>query len=148
MVAILVALMPALTMLSAGHADAKRAAKATRYERGAVGATNDQRAAAGLRRLDRDRCLHRFAERQAARMARQQQMFHQDLGPILARCGMRTVGENVAYGFGSGPSVVNDGWMNSAGHRANILSRDYSLVAVAANKAGGRWYVAQVFGRR
>ena len=39
--------------------------------------------------------------------------------------------------------------MHSEGRRANILSRDYRLVAVAARRgAGGTWYVAQVFGRR
>lgn len=146
--AILIALMPALTTFSVAHAQPKRGVKTDPYAGTAVAATNDQRAAAGLPTLKRDRCLQRFAARQAARMAKQREMFHQDLSPILRKCHVRSVGENVAYGFGSGASVVNDGWMNSAGHRANILDRNFRLVAVAAHEAGGRWYVAQVFGRR
>ena len=60
-----------------------------------------------------------------------------------------TVGENVAYGSPTGTSVVDDGWMNSEGHRANILNPDYTLEAIGARKGpDGRWYVAQVFGRR
>ncbi len=146
--AFLIALMPALTTFSTAHAHLKRGVKTDPYEGTAVAATNDQRAAVGLPSLKRDGCLQRFAARQAARMAKQREMFHQDLGPILHKCHVRAVGENVAYGFDSGSSVVNDGWMNSAGHRANILNRNFRLVAVAAHEAGGRWYVAQVFGRR
>ncbi|MFI8243051.1 CAP domain-containing protein [Streptomyces sp. NPDC085866] len=36
-------------------------------------------------------------------------------------CEHRSAGENVAYGYNS-PESVMDGWMNSSGHRANILS--------------------------
>ena len=39
--------------------------------------------------------------------------------------------------------------MRSEGHRANILSRGFRLVAVGARRDGdGTWYAAQVFGRR
>jgi uncharacterized protein YkwD len=59
-----------------------------------------------------------------------------------------TVGENVAYGYTSGREVVQ-GWMHSPGHRANILNRGFRVVAVAAAESdSGRWYAAQVFGRR
>ena len=82
-------------------------------------------------------------------MAESGSMYHQDLGPVMDGCGLSTAGENVAYGYPSGRAVVRRGWMHSEGHRANILSRDYRLVAVAARRdAGGTWYVAQVFGRR
>ncbi len=45
-----------------------------------------------------------------------------------------TAGENVAYGYPTGRSVVNRGWMRSEGHRANILSPGFKLVAVAARR--------------
>ncbi len=38
-------------------------------------------------------------------------------------------GENIASGFGSPEAVVN-AWMNSPGHRANILSPKYTMVGV------------------
>ena len=82
-------------------------------------------------------------------MARRTEMYHQDLGPILEECGLNLVGENVAYGYRTGRSVVNDGWMNSEGHRANILNPGYRLMGIGARKGSdGAWYVAQVFGRK
>ena len=47
---------------------------------------------------------------QAARMAAERRMYHQDLGPILRACNLRAVGENVAYGYPSGSAVVAAGW--------------------------------------
>ena len=74
-------------------------------------------------------------------------MYHQELGPIMSACGLGGVGENVAYGYPSGRAVVVQGWMNSAGHRENILRSSFRLMAVGARKGpDGLWYTAQVFG--
>ncbi len=123
----------------AGSASAK-------YEADVVRATNAERTSRDLAALRTQACVDRFAEAQAARMAREQRMFHQDLGPILDECQLRTVGENVAAGYASGQAVTA-GWMGSAGHRRNILTVDYRLLGVGAAKgANGVWYAAQVFG--
>ncbi len=67
----------------------------------------------------------------------------------MSECHLVAAGENVAYGYPTGRSVVNRGWMRSEGHRANILSTGFRLVAVAARRDGsGTWYAAQVFGAR
>lgn len=125
------------------------ASSAAAYESQAVETTNKQRTRRDLRSLRTNACLTRFADRQAVRMADQRRIFHQDLSPVLRRCGLGRVGENVAVGYPSGKSVVKDGWMRSSGHRRNILTRGFRIVAVgAAQDAGGRWYTAQVFGRR
>jgi uncharacterized protein YkwD len=121
----------------------------SRYETAAVTATNNARSSHQLRELRASDCLHEFAATHAQAMAAEESMYHQDLGPIMDRCGLSTAGENVAYGYRSGRSVVRDGWLDSEGHRANILGRRYRLVAVgAARSQDGTWYVAQVFGRR
>ena len=118
------------------------------YAAAAVRATNIARTEDGLRALRVSDCLRGFAVRQAAAMAKAESMYHQDLGPVMDGCGLSTAGENVAAGYPSGRSVVRRGWMRSEGHRANILSRDYRLVAVAARRSdGGTWFVAQVFGQ-
>ena len=45
--------------------------------------------------------------------------------------------------------MVNDGWMTSDGHRANILSSSFTIMGIGARKGhNGKWYVAQVFGRK
>ena len=41
------------------------------------------------------------------------------------------VGENIAMGQHSSAEVIN-AWMNSSGHRANILNRGYRRIGVAA----------------
>ena len=82
-------------------------------------------------------------------MAHREQIFHQDLGVLLRTCGLSTAGENVAYGYPTGRSVVNNGWMHSEGHRANILNPAFKLMGIAARKGhDGSWYVSQVFGRK
>ena len=119
------------------------------YASAAVRATNAARAEHDRRALHVSDCLRRFAVKQAEAMAAAGSMFHQDLGAVMDGCGLNTAGENVAVGFATGRSVVRQGWMNSAGHRANILSRSFRLVAVAARRDDdGAWYAAQVFGRR
>jgi uncharacterized protein YkwD len=119
------------------------------YQRQAFSATNQQRELHDRVQLRRQDCVQRFAVRQATRMARQERMFHQDLGPVLRRCGLSVAGENVAYGYLSGKVVVNLGWMRSEGHRANILHRGFRLMGIGARQSdNGQWYVAQVFGRR
>ncbi|KQZ67411.1 CAP domain-containing protein [Nocardioides sp. Root151] len=123
-----------------------RSVAARDYAQDVAVVTNQRRAAHQRTQLRQQACLQRHAELQAERMANRRQMFHQDLGVVLRRCGMRSVAENVAAGFPDGRSAVW-GWMHSAGHRRNILTRSYRLTGVAARKGGGRWYVAQVFGR-
>jgi uncharacterized protein YkwD len=138
-------------VLATGTAAAPAQARtaAGRYAAEATSATNTNRMEHGLPALRPNRCLHRAAVRQATRMAQREQMFHQDLGAVLGRCHLSAAGENVAYGYPSGTSVVEDGWMQSAGHRANILDPSFTLMGIGARKGhNGRWYVAQVFGRR
>jgi uncharacterized protein YkwD len=119
------------------------------YSHAAVKATNAVRRSHHRHTLRVDSCLQRAADRQAARMAAKQRMYHQDIGVALRHCHLRSVGENVAVGYSTGRGVVRNGWMKSPLHRANILRRSYRLIAVAARKGGdGRWYASQVFGRR
>ncbi|WP_167880618.1 CAP domain-containing protein [Nocardioides guangzhouensis] len=125
-----------------------QAGPAADYANAAFKATNERRVAHDRVRLSRGDCLQRYARRQAIRMAEQRRMFHQDLGPILRNCHMSMVGENVAYGYPTGRATVR-AWMNSPGHRANILEPRYRRMGLAARKGSdGRWYVSQVFGRR
>ena len=119
------------------------------YQRGIFSATNHQRVLHHLTKFRHQTCVQRYAERQAARMARQERMFHQDLQVVLTKCHLHKAGENVAYGFDLGVAVVNIGWMHSAPHRANILDPDFRLLGAGARKGdNGVWYASQVFGRR
>jgi uncharacterized protein YkwD len=57
----------------------------------------------------------------------------------------QSMGENLAAGFTSASSVV-DGWMNSEGHRANILKEGYTQIGIGIKKdKDGRVYWVQIF---
>lgn len=57
----------------------------------------------------------------------------------------RSSGENIAYGQNSPESVMN-GWMNSAGHRANILNSSFTSIGIGHYKgANGVDYWTQLF---
>jgi uncharacterized protein YkwD len=146
---LVVLLVTAAVLVGTGAPPADARTKAGKYAQQAFAATNANRENNGLRPLKANDCLKRAAVRQARLMAQREQMFHQDLGAVMSDCKLNTAGENVAYGYPSGKSVVNQGWMHSDGHRANILNPSYRLMGIGARKGhDGRWYVAQVFGRR
>ena len=57
----------------------------------------------------------------------------------------RGAGENIAYGQRS-PEEVMDGWMNSSGHRANILNANFTSIGVGYYQAAnGVKYWSQMF---
>lgn len=50
----------------------------------------------------------------------------------------RTAGENIAMGYRT-PQAVVDGWMNSSGHRANILNSSFKQIGVGYVADGNYW---------
>ncbi|MBR0235930.1 MAG: LysM peptidoglycan-binding domain-containing protein [Clostridia bacterium] len=50
----------------------------------------------------------------------------------------KTAGENIARGY-STPKAVVDGWMNSKGHRENILNKTYTEIGVGHYENGNYW---------
>ncbi len=54
------------------------------------------------------------------------------------------VGENIAYGYPTEAAVM-DGWMNSSGHRANILSENYHAVGIGVFRDENTYYWVQLF---
>lgn len=57
----------------------------------------------------------------------------------MQQCGVTgALGENIAWGYGSA-SAVHTAWMTSPGHRANILSGNYSYAGIG--RSGNSWVV-------
>lgn len=70
--------------------------------------------------------------------------FYQRKSYLISNVGANLVSENVAYGFTSAESVVN-AWINSNGHRANIVG-DYTDFDISAEQdANGNWYYTNIF---
>jgi len=66
---------------------------------------------------------------------------------MLIRFGIdyRHAGENVAMGFGT-PEAVMKGWMESPGHRDNILNGDYEKIGVGVVVGADKtYYWTQLF---
>jgi hypothetical protein len=95
-----------------------------------------------------DATLTRIAHDQAAAMAAKDKLDHDVLGQFNKRvspAGAGRAAENIAYGYDSFPKTLNQ-WINSSGHRRNLLLRNASRVGVASVKssATGRTYWAMV----
>jgi uncharacterized protein YkwD len=87
--------------------------------------------------------LMRVAQRWANWMAAHHSLRH---NPYLGSQvhGWQSLGENV--GKGGSESAIQHAFMNSTGHRDNILSRDFRQVGIgAARGSDGRLYVDEVF---
>ena len=105
---------------------------------------NAQRAAHGLRPLIVSPCATRYAAPWSTHMAVTSTLVHQSLAPIL-RCPAQAAGENIAYGNVTADQMMAM-WMNSAGHRANILNPRFTRIGVGAVRTtSGRWWAAQDF---
>ncbi len=120
--------------------------------------TNAERAAVGCPALSLQPNLNAAADGHAEDMARNDYFSHTDLnggGPgdraQAAGYQYRGVGENIAVGQTSAAQVMN-GWMNSQGHRENILNCNWTHLGVGYAEGGatnGNYrpiYWAQVFG--
>ncbi|MGK5729136.1 CAP domain-containing protein [Streptomyces sp. URMC 124] len=115
--------------------------------------TNAERAAAGLRPLAADPRLAAAAQAHSDDMVARD--FYAHTSPEgsepwdrarAAGCPHPGIGENIACGQRSAAEVVR-GWMNSPGHRANILKPDFAHIGVGyatGSKAGTYW--TQLFG--
>jgi len=106
-----------------------------------VKAMNRQRAAYGLGPLRLNSKLSQAANDRVGDMMRKRYFDHvspDGLNPFawVAKRGYRfsIVGENLAVGYPSADRVVT-GWMNSPGHRANILQSRFDEIGIAYDAA-------------
>ena len=109
---------------------------------------SDFRLKHGEGRVTLDTTLTRIAHQQAAAMAAKDQLDHDVLGRFNTRvspAGAGRAAENIAYGYDSFPKTL-DQWVNSSGHRRNLLLHNASRVGVASVKssATGHTYWAMV----
>ncbi|WP_306335882.1 CAP domain-containing protein [Streptomyces sp. KL118A] len=112
---------------------------------------NQERAKAGCRPVRADHRLAALAGDFSSDMAERDFFSHTDPDGATPwdraeKAGIKNLGgENIARGQADAQAVM-DAWMNSAGHRANILNCDYKTLGVGAHFApGGPWWT-QDFG--
>jgi len=113
---------------------------------------NEERAQAGVGRLEWDQALAAAALQHCLHMAAEGPISHQysgepDLSARAAQAGAHfsVIEENVAVGPSA--DAIHEEWMQSPGHRANLLSPDVDRVGVAVVAARGVLYAVADYSR-
>lgn len=118
---------------------------------------NEERAKAGVPALSYNTTMEKYARIKSQDMGDNNYFSHPDQSGNLITAKMkadgvsyRAWGENIAYiGGVSDPNALADqfmkNWMNSQGHRENILSTNFQSIGVGVYKAGNRVYATQEF---
>ena len=119
------------------------------YASQVVALVNAERAKYGLSALKVDSRVQQAAQVRAAETV--QSFSHtrpngSSFSTALTEAGVSYTrsGENIAYGQ-STPQQVVQAWMNSSGHRANILNESFTTIGVGYTVWGGTAYWAQLF---
>ncbi len=116
--------------------------------------TNQQRANNGVPALRLSTQLGRAAQSHAEDMVNRD--FFSHTGSNGSRMSDRVnqvgyawqaVAENIYMGTNVTPRQAVTGWMNSAGHRQNILNSNYTEIGFGVATRGRNVYYVQVFGR-
>ena len=118
------------------------------YEKEVARLVNVERAKRGLQKLTLNAKISKVARIKCQDMINKRYFSHTSPtygSPfrMMESFGIRfsAAGENIAYGQKT-PAEVMRGWMNSPGHRANILSSTYSNIGVglATSKTGVKYW--------
>ncbi len=111
-------------------------------EKEVVTLVNAERTKRGLKPLAIDSKLCEIARLKSQDMITNKYFSHQSPTygspfDMMKKFGVsyRTAGENIAAGYSTAQAVF-DGWMNSSGHRANILNPAYTKIGVGLAKGG------------
>jgi len=105
---------------------------------------NKERAKVGLSPLTMDQDLLEAAMKRAAESC----VDFSHTRPNQTMCSSASSkmnGENIAAGSRTAEGIMTI-WMNSPGHRANILTDDYQSIGVGCFEQGDTWYWVQAFG--
>ena len=146
------------TPLVQPRSDIKLDSKATLTVLGTINQTNLQREQNNLPKLQINTKLIAAAESKVNDMFELQYFEHESPsgngpGDLARNAGYEylLVGENLALGNYASGAVLVEAWMNSPGHRANILNNKYTEIGVAVRrgmyKGEMTWLAVQEFGR-
>lgn len=121
----------------------------SRYISEVVRLVNAERAKEGLAALQMDSSLNSAAQVRAKEIVTSFSHTRpngSNCFTALSEAGIKYngSGENIAYGQKTPAEVVN-AWMNSAGHRANIMSSKFTKIGVGCHNSNGTYYWSQFF---
>lgn len=119
---------------------------ASAFDEGTIQAlANQDRAAHGLGPVTLNASLSQVALGWANQLVANGTLTHNPNYSTQIPGGWTRAAENVAQGYSNG-AAVHQGWMNSPGHRANILG-DFTDIGIAHIAGGGSTWSVQVFAK-
>ena len=117
----------------------------TAYENRVLELVNEERAKQGLKALEMDESVRNVARLKSEDMRKNNYFDHTSPTygspfDMLKQFGISysSAGENIAQGYRT-PEEVVEGWMNSPGHRANILNESFTHLGVGYDSNGHYW---------
>ncbi|WP_164745329.1 FG-GAP-like repeat-containing protein [Georgenia faecalis] len=137
----------ALSLLAAYFVAAAPAAQAAPAQADTiVSLVNAERSQRGLRPLRVNAALTSIAQDWSQRQAAADAMSHRPNFTANYPAGWTRAAENVAWYSADDPRAIVTSWMNSSGHRANILNPELTDIGVGyARSSSGRYYATQNF---
>ncbi len=140
------------------HAQASRL-DASEIEKLVFKRVNEERSRQGLSEYRHSSDLEKIAKQHSTNMITHDFFSHVDHKDMNVRLRKMllcphlftwAIGENIACVFGGSEEEVAEKlviwWMNSPGHRANILSEKFSYIGIGVEQKGDQLYATQVFG--
>lgn len=91
---------------------------------------NVERVTQKINPLVLDQNLCKYAKDHSEKMAKSKRLYHSKMSDLQKACKKNNVGENIAFNQKT-PKEVNTIWMNSFGHRENILNKKFFKVGFA-----------------
>lgn len=125
--------------------EAKNTGNTSKYAQQVIDLTNKERSKQGIPALKADTKLNNVAQKKSLDMEKNHYFSHtsptygspfdmmRDFG-----VNYNSAGENIAQGQQTPQEVVN-AWMNSPGHRKNILNKDFTHIGVGFEQEGNHW---------
>lgn len=106
---------------------------------------NSERSDKSVDSLELDESLCSYAQKHAENMAKKGRLTHSSMSDLSVLAGTGSVAENIAWGQATEEEVMAS-WMNSSGHKQNIMSPRFKKVGFGAKEdSRGRLYWCAVF---
>ena len=125
--------------------DGSTAYQVSAYEKEVLRLVNIERAAAGLKPLTLHTELSKVARIKSQDMKNNNYFDHNSPvygtpSEMMEKFGIRytAAAENIAMGYFT-PAVVVEGWMNSSGHRKNIMNANFTHIGIGHVASGNYW---------
>ncbi|MCM3661332.1 CAP domain-containing protein [Georgenia satyanarayanai] len=107
--------------------------------------TNEVRSSEELHELEGSDCARDLSLKRAAALVGAEELKHAPLAPVILECSPWTVAaENLVRSTAS-PEEVVGAWLNSPGHRANIVDPELTEIGVGCVPDGEKMLCSQLF---